>query len=125
MARFGSVTELAAFLGNIDPTYAGHAAALWQRDIRTSQQLANFSEPHYLACGVPVAHIDDIQASAGRTGELFSLYQHHFSEAPCTKESTRKLGLFSFHAALRTIACCHATQHRASRDLVLSYGVLT
>ena len=69
MARFGSVEELAAFLGKLDPDYAEHAVALWQKKVRTPQQLANFNEPHYLACGVPEGHMDDIKARAGDTGE--------------------------------------------------------
>ena len=78
MVRFARVEELAAFLGKLDPDYAEHAAALWQKRVRTLQQLANFSEPHYLACGVPEGHIDDIKARAGDTGEqAHSILQQH------------------------------------------------
>ena len=66
MARFGSEAELAAFLSKLDPDYAQHALALWllQKGIRTPQQLANLSEPHYLACDVPEGHIDNIKTRA-------------------------------------------------------------
>ena len=79
MVHFARVEELAAFLGELNPDYAEHAAALWQKQVRTLQQLAKFSEPHYLACGVPEGHIDDIKARAGDTGEQVAhsiLLQH-------------------------------------------------
>ena len=78
MIRFARVEELAAFLGELNPDYAEHAAALWQKQVRTLQQLANFSEPHYLACGVPEGHIDDIKVRASDTGEQVdhSILQH-------------------------------------------------
>ena len=69
MARFGSVAELATFLGKLDSDYAEYAPALWKKGIKTPRQLANFSEPRYLACDVPEGHIDDIKAAADTTGE--------------------------------------------------------
>ena len=72
MARFASEAELKAFLGKLDADYAEYAPALWQKGIKTPQQLANFSEPHYLACDIPEGHIDDIKARAGTTGELLA-----------------------------------------------------
>ena len=69
MARLGSIAELAIFLGKLDADYAEYAPALWQKGIKTPRQLANFSEPHYLACDVPEGHIDDIKAAADTTGE--------------------------------------------------------
>lgn len=72
MARFGNVAELATFLGKLDEDYAEYAPALWQKGIKTRQQLANFSEPHYLACGVAEGHIDDIKARADTMGELLA-----------------------------------------------------
>ena len=79
MARFGNVAELVTFLGKLDADYAEYAPALWQKGIKTPRQLANFSEPHYLACDVPEGHIDDIKARADTTGELLAcntLYKH-------------------------------------------------
>ena len=70
MACFGNVAELATFLGQLDADYAEYAPSLWQKGIKTSRQLANFSEPHYLACDVPEGHIDDIKATADTTGKL-------------------------------------------------------
>ncbi|DBB11525.1 TPA: hypothetical protein ACH3X3_006927 [Trebouxia sp. C0006] len=70
MARFGNVAELATFLGKLDADYAEYAPALWQKGIKTLRQLANFSEPHYLACDVPEGHIDDIKARADTTGAV-------------------------------------------------------
>ena len=70
MARSGSVAELTAFLGKVDPNYAQYAPVLWQKGIKTPQQLAGFSEPHYLACGMPEVHIDGVKARADPTGEL-------------------------------------------------------
>ncbi len=81
MARFGNVAELATFLGKLDVDYAEYAPALWQKGIKIPQQLANFSEPHYLACDVPEGHIDDIKARADTTGELLAcntLYKHTY-----------------------------------------------
>ncbi|KAA6426042.1 MAG: hypothetical protein FRX49_03894 [Trebouxia sp. A1-2] len=69
MARFENVAELATFLGKLDTDYAEYAPALWQKGIKTTRQLANFSEPHYLACAVPEGHIDDIKARADTTGQ--------------------------------------------------------
>ena len=69
MTRFESLAELAAFLGKLDPDYASHALKLWQEGIRNPQQLADFSEPHYLDCDVPRGHIDNIKARADATGE--------------------------------------------------------
>ncbi|KAL0050904.1 hypothetical protein WJX82_009701 [Trebouxia sp. C0006] len=68
MARFGNVVELATFLGKLDVDYAEYAPALWQKGIKIPQQLANSSEPHYLACDVPEGHIDDIKSRADTTG---------------------------------------------------------
>jgi len=53
---------------NSGKDYAEYAPALWQKGIKTPRQLANFSEPHYLACDVPEGHIDDIKARADTTG---------------------------------------------------------
>ena len=72
MARFASEAELKAFLGKLDAEYAEYAPALWQKSIKTPRQLANFSELHYLACGVPEGHIDDIKARSDSTGELLA-----------------------------------------------------
>ena len=69
MARFASEAELKAFLGKLDADYAEYASALWHEGIKTPTQLANFTEPHYLACGVRRGHIDDIKARADTTGE--------------------------------------------------------
>ena len=54
MVAFEGVAELAAFLGKLHPDYAQLALALWQEGIRNTQQLADFSEPHHLACDVPL-----------------------------------------------------------------------
>ena len=69
MAHFGSVAEIAAFLGKLDPDYAQHAAALWQRDIRTSRQLLNARESILLSAGLSELHIDDIKAGVSSAGE--------------------------------------------------------
>ena len=69
MARFGSAEDLAAFLGKLDPDYAEHAAALWQKKVRTPQQLANASKSLLLSWGLLELHVDDIKARAGDTGE--------------------------------------------------------
>ena len=76
MVPFGNVAELAAFLGQLHADYAEYAQSLWQKGIKISGQLANFSEPHYLACGVPEGHIDDIKARADTTGEQITGMQH-------------------------------------------------
>ena len=72
MARFASEAELKAFLGKLDADYAEYASALWCEGLKTPRQLANFTEPHYLACGVRRGHIDDIKASVDTTGELLA-----------------------------------------------------
>ena len=69
MARFGHVADLAAFLGKLDPDYAQHAAALWQKDIRTSRQLLNARESILISAGLSELHIDDIKASVSSAGE--------------------------------------------------------
>ena len=89
MARFASEAELEAFLGKLDADYAEYASALWHEGINTPRQLANFTEPHYLACGVRRGHIDDIKASADTTGEPRSDLK--------VKLSYRKLGQFDAH----------------------------
>lgn len=63
MARFESIAELSAFLGKLDSDYAGYAAALWQKGIRTSGQLLHARESILLSAGLPELHI------AGGTGE--------------------------------------------------------
>ena len=72
MARFGSEAELAAFLGELDPNYAHYAAALWQKNIRTSQQLARATEHILDSAGLPELHIDDIRARICVVGELIA-----------------------------------------------------
>ncbi|KAL0032671.1 hypothetical protein WJX79_002169 [Trebouxia sp. C0005] len=57
-----------SFYCDYDYDYAEYAPALWQKGNNTLRQLANFSEPHYLACAE--GHIDDIQARADRTGSF-------------------------------------------------------
>ena len=78
MPRFGSVEELAAFLNKLNPDYAEHAAALWQKKVRTPQQLANASKSLLLSWGLLELHVDDIKARAGDTGEqvAHSILQH-------------------------------------------------
>ncbi|DBB14134.1 TPA: hypothetical protein ACH3X3_001086 [Trebouxia sp. C0006] len=96
MARFGNVAELATFLGKLDVDYAEYAPALWQKGVKFPQQLANFSEPHYLACDVPEGHIDDIKARAdttgrnsteGEAGPSKKPWTGHISETPLTAHS--------------------------------------
>lgn len=72
MARFGSETELAAFLGALDTTYAQYATALWEKDIRSSMQLSNARESILLSAGLSELHVDDIQARAGGPGECLA-----------------------------------------------------
>ena len=74
MARFASEAELASFLGKLDPCYAQYATALWQKGIQTPKQLQSFSEAHYLTCGVPEGHINDIKARAVGTGEQLATH---------------------------------------------------
>ena len=69
MARFATEAELKAFLGKLDADYAEYASALWHEGIKTPRQLANFTEPHYLASEVRRGHLDDIKARADTTGE--------------------------------------------------------
>ena len=69
MARFATEAELKVFLGKLDDDYVEYASALWHEGIKTPRQLANFTEPHYLACNVRRAHLDDIKARADTTGE--------------------------------------------------------
>ena len=110
MARFGSVAELAAFLGKLDPDYAQHALALWQKGIKTPQQLANFSEPHYLACDVPEGHIDDIEARAGAAGEHLAyskLFRHHSVKTLSSKQWEP--------SALKNLLCYIVQQNRGSQ----------
>lgn len=71
MVRFASEAELKAFLGKLDADCAEYAPALWHEGIKTPRQLANFTEPHYLACDVRKGHYD-IKARAGTTGELLA-----------------------------------------------------
>lgn len=77
LACFESQAEPAAFLCKLDAEYAEYALALWQKGIRTPQQLADFSDPHYLTRGVSEGHIDDIKTRADITGEqlAYSNYQ--------------------------------------------------
>ncbi|KAL3137531.1 hypothetical protein ABBQ38_004815 [Trebouxia sp. C0009 RCD-2024] len=68
MARFAGEADLEAFLGSLDPDYSPFAPALWQTGVRTARQLANASKPLLLTCGLPELYIDDIKATAARTG---------------------------------------------------------
>ena len=70
MACFASEAELKAFLGKLDADYAEYASALWHEGIKTPRQLANFTEPHYLACGV-------------RRGTLMTLKQELIQQVSC------------------------------------------
>ena len=74
MARFASEAELETFLGKLDPDYSQFASALWQNSVRTARQLANATKPLLLSYGLPELYIDDIKATADRTGELNVLY---------------------------------------------------
>ena len=58
-----------AHVGCVALTRLCSALALWQKGIKTPQQLTSFSEPHYLACDVPEGHTDGIKARAGGAGE--------------------------------------------------------
>ena len=83
--RFGNVTELAAFLDNLDPEYAKYANALWQEGIRTPQQLSNASKHILLSAGVLELHVDGIKASAYGTGERLAC--SNFSQQHCNTTS--------------------------------------
>ncbi|KAL3144391.1 hypothetical protein ABBQ32_004145 [Trebouxia sp. C0010 RCD-2024] len=89
MARFASEAELKAFLGKLDADYAEYASALWHEGIKTPRQLANFTEPHYLACGVRRGHIDDIKARADTT---VSREQAHSSAWQQQADTTDRTG---------------------------------
>ena len=73
MARFASVAELETFLGRLDPDYSQFASTLWQQGVRTARQIANATKPLLLSCGLPELYIDDIKATAERTGKLNAL----------------------------------------------------
>ena len=66
--------QVKAFLGKLDADYAEYAPALWHAGIKTPRQLANLTEPHYLACDVRRGHIDDIKARADTIGELLACH---------------------------------------------------
>ncbi|DBA79685.1 TPA: hypothetical protein ACH3X1_008358 [Trebouxia sp. C0004] len=68
MARFASEEELETFLGRLDPDYSRFAAALCQNGVRKARQLANATKPLLLSYGLPELYIDDIKATADRTG---------------------------------------------------------
>ena len=73
MARFASQAELDTFLSRLDLEYSQFASSLWQNGVRTARQLANASKPLLLSWGLPELYIDDIKATADRTGELKTL----------------------------------------------------
>ena len=73
MARFASEAELESFLGRLDPDYSQFASSLWQNGVRTARQLANATKPLLLSWGLLELYIDDIKATADRTGELNAL----------------------------------------------------
>ncbi|KAL3137620.1 hypothetical protein ABBQ38_004897 [Trebouxia sp. C0009 RCD-2024] len=113
IARFGNEPELAAFLGKLDPDYAQYAPMLWQKGIRTPQQLSNAREQILLSAGLPELHIDDIQARADGAGELLAfsnLFEHHAFISLSSKQQrvvvasssqASGFGLFSKTEALR------------------------
>ena len=73
MARFAAETELETYLGRLDPDYSQFASALWRTGVRTARQLANATKPLLFSCGLPELFIDDIKATADRTGKLDAL----------------------------------------------------
>ena len=73
MARFASQAELETFLSRLDPEYSQFAFSLWQNGVRTTRQLADATKPLLLSWGLPELYIDDIKATADRTGELNAL----------------------------------------------------
>lgn len=77
MARFASEAELETFLGRLDPDYSQFASALWQKGVRTARQLANATKPLLLSYGLPELYVDDIKATADRTGEPSALTYAH------------------------------------------------
>lgn len=72
MVRFKTEAELTAFLGKLNPNYAQYAAALWQKESRTSWQLEGAREHILLSAGLSELHIDGIKASIGGVGELMA-----------------------------------------------------
>lgn len=68
MARSASKAELETCLGRLDPDYSQFAPTLWQNGVRTACQLANATKPLLLSWALPELCIDDIKATAGRTG---------------------------------------------------------
>ena len=73
MARFASQAELETFLSRLDLEYSQITSILWQNGVRTARQLANATKPLLLSWGLPELYIDDIKATADRTGELNAL----------------------------------------------------
>ena len=73
MARFASEAELETFLDRLDPDYSQFASTLWQNGVRIARQLANATKPFLLSHGLPELYIDDIKATAARTGQLNAL----------------------------------------------------
>ena len=94
MARFRNVAESATFLGklhadiftygflflknktilNLEILMLSMQRPRGRRVIKILWQLANFREPHYLACDgmTPEGHIDDSKARADTKGELLA-----------------------------------------------------
>ena len=77
MARFASQAELETFLSGLDLEYSQFASSLWQNGVRTARQLANATKPLLLSWGLPELYIDDIKATADRTGEPNALKGMH------------------------------------------------
>ena len=104
MARFGSVESLAAFLGKLDPDYAEHAAALWQKKVRTPQQLANASKSLLLSWGLLDLHVNDINPRAGDTGEQVA---HSILQLRCMRTLSCSTYSKCSHSGSNNTMCKH------------------
>ena len=102
MARFGSVEELAAFLGKLDADYAEHAAALWQKKVSPPQQLANASKSLLLSWGLLELHVDDIKARAGDTGQQVA---HSTLQHRCMRTLSSSTHSKSSHSGSNSTVC--------------------
>lgn len=108
MVDFGSIAELAAFLGKLHPDYAQHALAVWQEGIRNTQQFADLSEPFYLACGVQREHVDNIKRNGTDVETLPRVNEK--ARAHVTGQQLADRKLFQHHSGTTLSALTHNNQ---------------
>lgn len=84
MGEFTSQAALHTFLTTINSRYGKYAEALWSNEVRSHAELGNASVTSLTACGLSMAHAEDVQVFVNAGGMQRGCWICSLSQIQCS-----------------------------------------